>query len=254
MSNNEGRISGLGDAIQQAVAALDMERVRREYWEQNEVVFLERFLPCEVVVKHLVPQIEGLKPYVHRSHIPRVRKGGSISFYTLMEKAPEFLELYRSSQFINFLNLLVGTRVTPCPENDPHSCALYFYTEPGDYIDFHHDTSYYKGARYTVLLGLIQRSECCRLVCQLYKDDPGRETRELQLATEPGSLVIFQGDKLWHAVTPLAKGEERVILTMEYVTNPDMGPFKRIFSHLKDAFVYFGIWGVLRRALSPRPH
>jgi hypothetical protein len=134
----------------------------------------------------------------------------------------------------------------PCPDRDLHACALYFYTEPGDHIGFHYDTSYYQGARYTVLLGLVQRSEHCRLVCQLYKDDPTRSPQEVRLATPPGALVIFNGDKLWHAVTPLGDGEERIVLTMEYVTNPAMGPLRRFISNMKDAIAYFGVSTVLR--------
>lgn len=114
-------------------------------------------------------------------------------------------------------------------------------------MGFHYDTSYYNGARYTVLMGLIQRSERCRLVCHLYRDDPARETREIQLAYGPGSLVIFNGDKLWHAVTPLAAGEERVVLTMEYVTDTRMGPVKRLVSNMKDAIAYFGPAALVRR-------
>jgi hypothetical protein len=63
-------------------------------------------------------------------------------------------------------------------------------------------------------------------------------------------MVIFNGDKLWHAVTPLGPGEERIALTMEYVTNPEMGPFKRLYSNLKDSFAYFGLRGVFKRACS----
>ncbi len=237
----------LAQAVERAVAALDFERVRREYWEQNEFVFLERFLPAEVVAERLVPQVQRLKPHAHRTYIPRFKKGGSISAYTLTEQAPEFLELYRSPAFIGFLSRLVDARLTLCPEHDPHSCALYFYTEPGDHIGFHYDTSYYKGARYTVLMGLVQRSAACRLVCQLYKDKPGREIEELQVTTEPGSMVIFNGAKLWHAITPLRDGEERVSLTLEYVTNPEMAPLKRLFSDMKDAFAYFGVRTLLRR-------
>ncbi len=37
---------------------------------------------------------------------------------------------------------------------------------------------------------------------------------------------------------------------MEYVTNPEMGPFKRLYSNLKDSFAYFGLRGVFKRALS----
>jgi hypothetical protein len=66
-------------------------------------------------------------------------------------------------------------------------------------------------------------------------------------------MVIFNGDKLWHAVTPLGADEERIALTMEYVTNPDMGTFKRLYSNLKDSFAYFGLRAVFKRALaSPR--
>lgn len=95
-------------------------------------------------------------------------------------------------------------------------------------------------------MGLVERSPSCRLVCQLYKDDPSRPMKELSLATAPGDMVIFNGDKLWHSVTPLGKGEERIALTMEYVTNPEMGTFKRLYSNLKDSFAYFGLKAVFK--------
>jgi hypothetical protein len=82
-----------------------------------------------------------------------------------------FLDLYRSPAFMEVISRLVGAMVMPCPDNDPHACALYFYTKPGDHIGFHYDTSYYKGARYTILTGLVQLSTECRLIAQLYKAD-----------------------------------------------------------------------------------
>jgi hypothetical protein len=57
---------------------------------------------------------------------------------------------------------------------------------------------------------------------------------------------MFNGNKLWHAITPLEAGAERIVLTMEYVTNPEMGPLHRFVSNMKDAIVYFGISAVLR--------
>jgi hypothetical protein len=198
-------------------------------------------------VARLVQEVERVRPQIHRNYIPRHKKGGSVSYYTLVEQAPAILALYRAPAFIAFLSALTGRALQPCPESDPHACALYFYTEPGDHIGFHFDTSYYKGARYTVLIGLIERSSS-RLVCQLYKNDPrGRPVVELQLATHPGTVVAFNGDKLWHAITPLRDDEERVSLTLEYVTDPSMHPVKRLFSNLKDAFAYFGLRAVFRR-------
>jgi hypothetical protein len=67
----------LGEMVVQAVSALDVERVQREYREQNECVFLERFLPPEVVRQVLVPEVERLRPAVHRNYIPGHKKGGS---------------------------------------------------------------------------------------------------------------------------------------------------------------------------------
>jgi hypothetical protein len=240
-------MTGLAEAVEQAVAAVDVERVALEYWEQNEFVVLKGFLPRGVVEEALVPEVERLKPRLNRNYIPGRKKGASVSYFIVRQEAPVFLDLYRSSVFIDFLGRLARARLLLCPESDPHSCALYYYTEPGDYIGYHYDTSYYKGARYTVLMGLVDQARQCKLVCQLYKDDPARETKELELVTEPGDLVIFNGDKLWHAVTPLGEGEYRVVLTLEYVTNLDMNPLKRVYSNLKDAFGYFGLKAFLRK-------
>jgi hypothetical protein len=232
---------------EQAVAALNVESVRRQYWDQNECVHLEEFLPPSLVESVLIPEVQRLRSEVHRASIPGHKKSGSVSYFTLRERAPAFLQLYRAPAFIDFLSRLTNARLLPCPDSDPHACALYFYTEPGDHMGFHYDTSYYRGARYTILLGLIQRSQTCRLLCQLYKDDPQRETRELQLSYGPGDLVVFNGNKLWHGVSPLEAGGERVVLTMEYVTNPEMAFHKRLFSNLKDAFAYFGLSAVFLR-------
>ncbi len=237
----------LEKALEATLSSLDLARAQKEYWDQNESLFLTRLLPAEMVEECLAPSAEQLKAKVHRNFIPGQKKGGSVSHYLLREHAPEFLALYHSPAFIDFLSRLVGAPLLVCPEDDPHACALYYYTEPGDHIGYHYDTSYYKGARYTVLLGLVDRSPSCQLVCQLYKDDPARETKEVRLNTEPGTVVVFNGDKLWHAVTPLAEGEERIVLTLEYVTNQDMGRFQRMFSNLKDAFAYFGPGALLRR-------
>jgi hypothetical protein len=238
--------TSVAETVAGALATLDVERVRRDYQAQNEFVCLERWLPAPLV-ERMLAEVERVRPAINRNFIPRHKKGGSVSFYTLLEQAPTIVALYRAPAFVEFVAGLAGRPLEPCPPDDPHSCALYFYTEPGDHIGFHFDTSYYRGARYTVLLGLVERSSS-RLVCQLFKNVPGRRPVELRLATEPGTLVVFNGDKLWHAVTPLGEGEERVSLTLEYVTDPAMSPVKRLVSNLKDAFAYFGVRQVFLRS------
>jgi len=254
---NQSIVGTFVDAVDEAIKRLDLDRVSKEYWNQNEFLFVPEFLPRSLVEEHLVPLAQGVKSDVNRNYVPTHKKGGSVSYYTVMEKAPRFLDLYRSGAFIEFLSRLVRAKLVLCPDSDPHSCALYYYTEPGDHIGFHYDRSFYKGARYTILMGLVARSTKCKLVCELFKDDPVKSSRKLELITEPGDLVVFNGSKLWHAVTPLGEGEERISLTMEYVTDTDMGTFKRIYSSLKDSVAYFGIRAVIKQAIRganrPRP-
>jgi hypothetical protein len=250
---NQACTSSVTETVERAVSALDLDRLERDYWAQNEFLYIPEFLPRDFVEAMLVPKARALKAGLNRNYIPGHKKGGSVSYYAVREQAPQFIDLYRSDAFRAMLNRLTKVNLLLCPDNDPHSCALYYYTEAGDHIGYHYDTSYYKGARYTILMGLLDRSKQCRLVCDLFKDVPGKQPIHRELATAPGDLVIFNGDKLWHAVTPLGEQEERIVLTMEYVTNPDMGPFKRLYSNLKDSFAYFGLRSVFKWAYSSHP-
>jgi hypothetical protein len=62
--------------------------------------------------------------------------------------------------------------------------------------------------------------------------------------------VLFNGDAVYHGVSPSRPGDRRVVLTLEYVTSQEMGRVQRAFSNLKDAFAYFGVrslWQAHRR-------
>ena len=197
------------------------------------------------LIEELMREVDGVRPKINRNFIPRHKKGGSVSYYLLQESAPAMLALYRHQGWLNLLSQLAGVPLLLCPDDDPHACALYFYTEPGDHIGYHYDTSYYKGARYTVLIGLRDQSSS-QLLCRLHTKEPDHAVKELSLATEPGTFIFFNGDKLHHAVTPLAEGEERIVLTLQYVTDPAMSFTHRWFSNMKDAVGYFG-WSALFR-------
>jgi hypothetical protein len=232
--------------IERAVRELDEARLQREYWDQDEFLFLPQFLP-PAVVDRLLEDVERLEPGLNRNYIPRHKKGGSVSHFAIAEDGPSLLAFYRSDAFRAFLSRLVRADLKVCPDEDPHACALYFYTEAGDHMGHHYDTSYYKGARYTVLVGLVQNSTS-RLLCRLHTRQPDRAPRDLAVATTPGAMVIFNGDKVYHGVSPAAAGDRRVVLTLEYVTSQEMGRVKRAFSNLKDAFAYFGLKSLFQSA------
>ncbi|MDZ8239950.1 MAG: hypothetical protein RMZ69_22825 [Nostoc sp. ChiQUE01a] len=85
-----------------------------------------------------------------------------------------------------------------------------------------------------MLLGLVDRSSS-KLEYQLYRDIPDRETQMRSLSLTPGTLVLFNGDNLYHRVTPLGQNEQRIVLTLEYVTDTHIGMLKRFVSNMKDA-------------------
>lgn len=241
--------ASVDDLVTHSVESLDFEGVSRTYWAQNEAVFIEHLLP-PALVEQFIREVDQVRPLVTRRCIPGHKKAGAASFHALLTMAPTIAALYESPVLLSFLRRLVKVPIMRCPEEDLHSCTLYVYTEPGDHIGWHYDTSYYKGERYTVLVGLIERSDRCRLMAELYKDQPGREPKKIRINMDPGSMVIFNSDKLWHAVTPLEEGAERVMLALQFVTDQNMTPFKRIVSNLKDAFVYYGYSALRRRKLS----
>ncbi len=232
-------VAAVTAGVERTLAGLDVEALAREYREQDEFLFLPDALPPDTVAP-LVAAAERLEPGLNRNYIPRHKKGGSVSHFTIAEEGPALLALYRSEAFRGFLERVVGAGLHLCPDEDPHACALYFYTRAGDHMGYHYDTSYYRGARYTVLVGLVQDSSS-RLLCRLHTRQRGRAPRDLAVATTPGSLVIFNGDRVYHGVSPSGPGERRIVLTLEYVTTREIGRAQRVFSDLKDAFAYFGV-------------
>jgi hypothetical protein len=232
------------DEIDAAVDRLDAARLAREYRAQDEFLVVPRFLP-PAAVGALLDDVRRLEPGINRNYIPRHKKGGSVSHFAIADEGPALLALYRSDRLRRFLGRLARADLHLCPDEDPHACALYFYTEAGDHMGYHYDTSYYKGARYTVLLGLEQESSS-RLLCRLHTRQPGRPPVEVAVATDPGTMVVFNGDKVYHGVSPSREGERRVVFTMEYVTSREIGRAQRLFSDLKDAFAYFGLRALWR--------
>ena len=234
-------------AIAAALGALDHAHLRSEFVNQGSFLYLSEFLP-EDATQQLVDAARALLPEVNRNYLPGHKAGGSVSRHTIDRLAPYIAQLYRSPALVAWLEKMTGDRLQMSPPDDPHAYALYYYTRAGDHIGWHYDTSYYDGRRYTVLFGVIDDSSC-KLDYELHTRDDSRADEAGSVRYPPGALVLFDGDKLRHRVTPAAAGEMRVSLTFEYVTNPTMRPWRRFVSNMKDAIAYFGFRQVFRKAL-----
>jgi hypothetical protein len=217
---------------------LDLSALQRNYQDQGSFVFVPEFLPDETVAK-LRECVDQTESSINRNYLPGHKQGGSVSRHTIDRLAPAIPELYRSARLMDWLARLAGEPLQLSPADDPHAYALYFYTRAGDHIGWHYDTSYYAGRRYTLLLGVIDRSSC-RLDYQLHTREAGARAESGSVQLPPGGAVFFDGDKLRHRITPLRAGEKRVSLTFEYLTDPRMSVGRRLISQMKDAVAYFG--------------
>jgi hypothetical protein len=226
-------------AISKRAAELDTTALRKTYLDQDEFLVVDEFLSGEIM-EQWGEQLEVLKPNIHRNFIPKHKKGGSVGYDTVKAKGPAMNSVYQSPAMLAFLKKITGAEMQECPSSDQHRCALYAYTEEGDHIGWHYDTSYYKDRRWTLLVG-FQDNSSSRLVCKLHTRNPGHEPVDLAIKIAPGTLVLFNGDKVYHAVTPTKANEERYMVSMQYVTNAAMNPFMRFVSNMKDSIAYFGL-------------
>lgn len=230
---------GVQAALSEALGRIDVEAVRQSFEANGRFILLDDFLP-KTVLDLLVRDVERSRDAINRNYVPRQKKGGSVSRFALDRIDSCAGDVYRSAVLRRFIETVVGETVLDCPADDPHAYALYHYSEPGDHIGWHYDTSFYRGRRYTLLLGLVA-NESCVLECELHTRDDGRENEHVSYRVGPGVLALFDGDRIRHRITPLAERDcERVVLTMEMVTDPTMNPWRRLISNVKDSFAYFG--------------
>ena len=130
----EAAAAAVGAEVAAAVAGLDLAALESTYREQGEFLFLMQFLAPETVAR-LRGDVDRLEPGLNRNYIPRHKKGGSVSHFDIAAGGPALLALYRSAALRAALARIVGAPLQLCPDDDPHACALYFYTEPGDHTD-----------------------------------------------------------------------------------------------------------------------
>src|SRR5216117_492972 len=90
-------MNGAAD-IDAAIKNLDVDAVAQIYHEQNEFLILEHFLGQEAVGP-LTAEADQMRSYINRNYIPKHKKGGSVSYYTLVKKAPAILSLYQAPAY-----------------------------------------------------------------------------------------------------------------------------------------------------------
>jgi hypothetical protein len=172
-----------------------------------------------------------------RSYLPAHKQGGTIAYETLIMNAPAVVALYQSPSFQAQIAAIVGEPVVPTPLHDQSSLSVLCYERPGDHIGWHFDHNFYRGRHFTVLLPVENRGRA----------DGGRSHAALMVRdgaervvpTPPNSLVVFEGSRVLHKVTPIQDGERRVVISMTYCTDPQNRWWQGFARRIKD-IAFFG--------------
>ncbi|MBA3936779.1 MAG: 2OG-Fe(II) oxygenase [Planctomycetes bacterium] len=175
---------------------------------------------------------------VERSWIPGHKQGGTVAYAALHELAPECIAVYRAPALLALCARLAGAPVVRTPLHDQSSCSLLVYERPGDHIGWHRDLDFYAGRHFTMLLPLINggREPSAPSSAQLEVRDAGGARA---IPTPPGTLVVFEGAKVLHRVTPLGVGERRVVLSMTFTTDARCSSLQGALRRCKDV-AFFG--------------
>jgi len=216
-------------------------RALRDRFARERIIVIDDFLDRESLAEM---QQECLRSgnMVERSYIPGHKKGGTLSYEAVHRHAPNCLAFYHSSALREHLGQIVGTAIETTPDHDQSSCSLLYYDRPGDHIGWHYDYNFYRGRHFTVLLSLFNRAE------QEQSGSSPTSTGNLQckkngrlstLPTVENSLVIFEGQRVFHRATAVSENQLRVMLSMTFCTDPRTNRLKELARRLKDT-AYFG--------------
>jgi 2OG-Fe(II) oxygenase superfamily len=208
---------------------------------------LPRFADRFAVVPDLLPgrTFAALKAEAERlvaperSFVPTHKKGGTVAYETLIASAPAIVSFYQCAGFQDFISRLVGVRVAPTPINDQSSLSVLFYDKPGDHIGWHYDHNFYRGRHFTVLIMMTNVGRAADGLS--HAELKARiADEEIAVRARPNTVVVFEGARVRHKVTPVHASEQRLVLSMTYCTDPTSWWWQAVSRRLKDT-AYFGI-------------
>ena len=197
---------------------------------------MEQFLDAASLAKLRQEALDNL-PRVVRGFVPTHKQGGTVSYETLHRHAPGCLALYHSEKMQRWVSDMVGERVRPAGDHDQSACSLLYYTKEGDYINWHYDPNFYHGRQFTILIVLINYSEKGGLSsCDLVRQRA--DGTEEAIPAAENVLVLFEGVRMRHRVSPASAGDTRMILSMTFNTDRRISLVRELARRVKDTAFY----------------
>lgn len=164
--------------------------------------------------------------------IPGWKAGRTISTATIQKNMPRVYDWYKSIE--GYISSIIGESVYVTPDRFPTTCAILIYEEDGDFINWHYDVNYFDGRFFTLIVPVTITNTCTEYV---YYDKDGNKKG---LQEERGKAILFEGDKVFHMASAFCnKGEKRVMISVQFSTNPNINWFNNILMRIKD-IAYIG--------------
>lgn len=131
---------------------------------------------------------------------------------------------------------IIGERVYVTSKELPTTCAVLVYEDDGDFINWHYDVNYFNGKFFTLLIPCTITNTCTEYT-YYDKDNIKRGIKE-----QKGKSILFEGDKVFHMATKFCnKGEKRVMISVQFSTDPQIAWYNKILMRIKDS-AYIGVY------------
>jgi hypothetical protein len=164
--------------------------------------------------------------------IPGWKAGRTISTQSIQKRMLKVYNWYKSLE--TYIGNTIGESVYTTSDNLPTTCAILIYEDDGDFINWHYDVNYFNGRFFTLLVPVNITNTCTEYV---YYDKDGNKQ---SIQEEQGKAILFEGDKVFHMASPFCnKGQKRIILSVQFSTNPTISWYNNLFMRIKD-IAYIG--------------
>jgi len=195
---------------------------------QNEI---NQMIHNKSIQKRVNIETSIFPEFIFNCAIPN-KKGVTVSTQNVVKNAPKLIEYYQND-LCKLVSNKINMELFPTDLGLPTTCVLLIYDNEGDWINWHYDYNYYDGRFFTVLIPITNSKTCTEF--QFMNDK--NEVKSINLTN--GNSVCFEGNYLYHRASKLCKGEKRIILSCQYVTNNNMSMLNKCRLKLKD-FAYTG--------------
>lgn len=143
-----------------------------------------------------------------------IRKAITVKASDLM-KNDIIKNLYYSTHFIQLLSTISNLPLQNVSCNDEASANLLVYNQPDDFITWHTDPNHYVGKRLTILISILNTNKTSTDL-SMSELQYIKNGEKISIKMPENSILIFNGSEIYHQATPIATGDNRIVLSFTY--------------------------------------